>query len=117
MTEAFYWIGVAVSALAILAIVGVALLLFWGRLIHGRFHAILFRKGQRRLSVAAWHGSRLVSKQADDGLYDFDDWPVNERPLYLSYRLGQKRRLFFLAGMMTGRRSSVGKGRHPEESK
>lgn len=113
-SEVFWWIGAVVSAVAVFVMLAAVLLLIWGRLIHDRFHAILFRKTERRMSVASWQGSRVVSRHGpDDGMSGFDDWPVNERPLYLSYRFSKKRRLFFLAGIMTGPRSSVGKGKHP----
>ena len=119
MTGAFVFtvIGQIVVALVVLALIAVTCLLIWGRLIHERFHWVPFRKGARRLSVASWHNSRIVVKKSqavDDGLFSFDDWPVNERPFYLSYQFGRKqRRVFVLFGIMEPPRRSVGKGKHP----
>jgi len=104
----FYWIGVGVVlTIAALAII-IGLIWIYAWVIHRRFNAILFRKGQRRLSLASWYNSRLMGNPN----FNADDWPIGERPFYLSYRIGSKR-LFVLAGLMTGPRHAVITGQHP----
>lgn len=119
MSAAFYWIGVAVVAVAALAAVLFVLLWLYFTLLHQRFGAILFRKSQRRLSLASWHASRLVRKGEQvgegDDQWPADDWVINQRPFYLSYSLG-KRRLFVMAGLLDGPRGSSILGKHPEHS-
>lgn len=111
MDDAFYWIGVAVVAVAALAAALYALAWMYFRGVHGRIGAILFRKGERRLSLTSWHPSRLLS----DKHYTADDWPINERPFYLSYQIG-RRRLFVMAGALEPMRSAAVRGKHPEET-
>lgn len=110
--QAFYWIGVGVVlALAALAVLAFAAF-FYANLIHNRFHFILFRKGQRRLSIASWYNARLMS----DDYFTADDFPICARPLYASYRFGSHR-FFILAGTHSGSRHAVIRGEHPESRK
>ena len=113
--EAFYWIGLAVSVVAAVAVIGFGLLWIYVNLLSDRFSATLFRTSPRRLTIAAWHESRAVFKgqASNDDDWPADDWPVNKRPLYLSCRIGQ-RRLFLLAGVLSGPRYRVIRGEHPE---
>lgn len=114
MSDVFYWIGVSVVVVAAAFVAIAGALWAYFNLIDGRFHAILFRKSARRLSIASWHESRLTRKgQTDSEDWPADDWPVNKRPLYLSCRIGQ-RRLFMLAGLLSGPRDRVIRGEHPE---
>lgn len=110
MASAFYWIGVGVVGLLVIAAVLIGLIWIYANLIHGRFELKLFRKTQRRLSIAAWHQSRL-SCRADDE-WPADDFPVNERPFYLSYLVGGKR-LFLMACVLSDNRWNSIKGKHP----
>lgn len=114
MDVVFYWIGIGAVALAMIAVVFVAALFFWSRCIKGRFSAILFRKGERRLSIASWYAGKLLRTDGEsrDDDWPADDWPIGERPFYLSFRIGECR-LFLLAGMLSPRRSSSIKGIHP----
>lgn len=116
MVNAFHWIGVTVVVVAALLVLLFVVLRAYFWLIHDRFGAILFRKSQRRLSIASWHQSRLIRKGESEAeqMADWlaDDWVVNERPLYLSYQLG-KRRLFILAGLIDGPRFSSIRGHYP----
>ena len=106
----FYWIGVGVSLTIAAAIVIGGLLLIYAHLIHGRFNFILFRKGERRLSIASWCNARLMN----DEDFTADDFPICERPFYASYRFG-KRRFFLLAGTHNQMsRHAVLRGEHPE---
>lgn len=107
----FYWIGVVACGALAVCIAGYVVLLAYFRLIYRRFSAILFRKSRRRLSIASWHSSRIMRQDGENDHYA-DDWVVNERPLYVSCRIGD-RRLFILAGTLKGPRSSVLKGDHP----
>lgn len=114
MTDAFHWIGIAVTAIAGICLALFIILRAYFSLIHGRFGAILFRKSPRRLSIASWHRTRLVglSNDPEDTHHNADDWVVNERPFYLSYEvLGI--RLFILAGTLKGPRYSSIRGEHP----
>ena len=114
--EAFYWIGLAVSVVVAVAIFGFGLLWVYVNVLSNRFSAILFRTSPRRLTIAAWHESRMVVKGHDaDDDWPADDWPINKRPLYLSCRIGQ-RRLFILAGVLSGPRYRVIHGEHPENT-
>lgn len=112
----FSAIGFAVVALVVLAAVLFVLAWVYFNLIEGRFGAILFRRSPRRLSLASWHQTRLVQKgESDDELltdWPADDFPIGERPFYLSYQVG-KRRLFIMAGRLGEHRSAVIKGKHP----
>lgn len=114
MGSAFYWIGVVVVALLVLGALGYALLWFYFNLLHERFGAIFFRKSERRLSIASWHAAKLVRKDQPDRDDDWraDDWPINERPFYLSYRVGE-RRYFVMAGWLGPHRNSPITGKHP----
>lgn len=114
MIDVFHWIGVAAVATVAIAVVGAGLFWLYANFLHGRFSTILFRKGQRRLSIASWHQSRLLMRGGDSqpNEWQADDWPVNERPLYLSFRVGN-RRLFILAGLLSNVRDSVIRGAHP----
>jgi hypothetical protein len=114
MTSVFFWIGVGfTAAFAIVALLA-ALFLLYAWLIHGRFGLIFFRKSQHRLSIVSWHQARLTYKGDDRGDKEWpaDDWPINERPFCLTYRIGTKR-VFILAGMLGEHRSNVISGTHP----
>ena len=113
MSDAFYWIGVVVvGGLAVLAVIAAALWIYYN-LLSNRFNAILFRTSERRLSIASWHATRLVRKEQPEEGWPADDWPINKRPFYLSCRVGN-RRLFLLAGLISGPRDRVIRGEHPE---
>lgn len=105
----FYWIGVGVTLTLAVAAIGAALIVLYAWLIRDRFGAILFRKSQRRLSLASWYNAKLLS----DVEWMADDMPIGERPLYLSYRVGE-RRLFILIGTLGRYRHAPIRGRHPE---
>ena len=60
---AFYWIGVVVVSTIVFALVIVALIFAYAWFIHRRFSAIFFRKGARRLSIASWYSSKLMSNE------------------------------------------------------
>lgn len=109
MDAVFYWIGIVVVGLAATVAILGALLWLYLTIFHGRFEAILFRKGERRISIASWYNAKLMN----DEYWCADDWPVCERPFHLSYRLGE-RRLFLLLGTLGPHRHSVIKGMHPE---
>ena len=114
MAAVFYGIGaIVVYGLALGAAGYIALFLYF-LFIDGRFGAIFCRKGERRLSIAAWHRTRLVGlgNDPEDTRHSADDWVVCERPFYLSYDLGEKR-MFILAGTLKGPRHSILKGEHP----
>lgn len=110
MTDIFYWIGVVTVALLGFAATAVALIAAYVFLIHDRFNVIFFRKGQRRLSIASWHSSKLV----DQDTFEVDDFLINERPLYVSYRFG-RRRAFVMFGLLSDPRYRALWGKHPEE--
>lgn len=114
MTDAFYWIGVVVVCGLSVLVISVGLLWIYFNLLHDRFNAIMFRKSERRLSIASWHATRLIRKgQSSDDDWPADDWPINKRPFYLSCRIGG-RRLFILAGLISGPRANIIRGAHPE---
>lgn len=106
---AFYWLGVGVALTVAVAVTVVALGYLYAILIHDRFGLIFFRKTQRRLSIASWYNAKLMN----DEHFHADDWPVNERPFYLSYEIGE-RRLFVMAGILEPRRNMPISGKHPE---
>ncbi len=109
MQDVFYWIGIAVSVIVILAI-GISVLLFaYVHLIHDRFRWIPFRKTPRRLSIASWHQSKLVS----DEHFKADDWVISPRFFYLDYKLGT-RRWFIMTGLLDPMRYAQISGKHPE---
>ena len=106
----FYLIGVStVAGLALLAALYI-LIWIWYTFIDGKFGFILFTKTHRRLSIACWNNSKLMN----DKYFSADDFPIQERPLYLSYEIG-KRRLFFIAGILEAGRDMPIKGIHPEQ--
>jgi hypothetical protein len=108
--ELFWWVGYLVVVIA--GLLAILFVLGWAyfQLIHGRFGAIIFRKGDRRLSIASWYNGRLMS----DDHFTADDYPICERPLYLSYRVGGHR-IFFMAGTLGPHRHAVIKGEHPDK--
>jgi hypothetical protein len=108
--DTFYWIGVCATALAVLLVVGAVLFVAYATLLHGRFNLILFREGERRLSIASWHNARFAR---DD--FEADDWPIGKRPFYLSYKLNDNRRLFIMCGTISGPRFGRVRGAHPEK--
>lgn len=106
--QTFYWIGVGVvSTLAVAATI-IALFMLYAWAIHDRFGLIFFRKTERRLSIASWHRAKLLT----DEHFAADDFPVNERPFCLTYKVGQ-RRLFILAGFLSPHRHMPIKGTPP----
>lgn len=110
---AFYWIGVGVVSTLAVAIVAFVLFFLYARFLHERFSWILFRKGERRLSLTAWYNSRLMS----DEHFHADDFPIGKRPFYLSYEFARDRRVFVLFGTVGARRSMAVSGTHPEEGR
>lgn len=112
----FHVIGLVVTSLVGLAAILALAFYLWAKLIYQRIQWIPFRKTMRRMSIASWHESRLLWRdEPDDGLFDFDDFPINERPFFVSYTIGT-RRYFVMLGYIVGPRSSIGKGKHPEQS-
>jgi hypothetical protein len=111
MSEVYYWIGVGVVTTVSVAAILVALLYAYMYLINGRFQFIIFSKTERRMSLAAWYNAKLMS----DEHYHADDFPISERPLFVSYRVG-KRQLFFMTGFLEERRHMPISGKHPEYS-
>lgn len=107
--DAFYWIGVgvvgAVGAALCVALLFSAYVMF----IHGRFEIIFFRKTKRRMSIAAWHNARLMNNPT----FKADDFPIADRPFFLSYSVGN-RRVFLMLGILDARRDSPISGEHPE---
>lgn len=112
----FFWIGLSVSSLVGAAVIMFAAFYLFAKLIYKRFHWIPFRKTERRMSIASWHNTRLVGLGQDpaDERFEFDDWPIRERPFYLSYTFG-KARAFIMLGVMEDPRWNAGKGKHPEK--
>lgn len=114
----FHIIGFVATCLAVLAALAGVCLFLWAKLIYQRFHWIPFRKGQRRLSLASWHNTRIMqmgNEDPDPAVFTFDDWPIGPRPFYLSYRFGD-RRFFVMLGIMGSVRNTIGKGKHPEQA-
>jgi hypothetical protein len=111
MSPMFYWIGVGVVATVAVAAILVALLYAYMLFISGRFQFILFRKTERRMSLTAWYNAKLMN----DEHYHADDFPISQRPLFASYRVG-KRQLFFMTGFLEDRRHMPISGKHPEFS-
>lgn len=109
----FYWIGAGVVSTIAAITIAAVLFILYARYIHERFHLIFFRKGQRRLSIASWYMSRLIS----DEHYHADDFPIGERPFYLSYRIGRERRIFMMLGIVGPARHMAVSGEHPDEAK
>ena len=109
MGEAFYWIGLIFTATLCLLGLLIAVLWLYFTFVHGRFSAILFRRGERRISIASWYRAKLMA--AED--YTADDWPIGPRPFYLSYRFNGERRLFLMLGIMERHRHAPIKGKHP----
>jgi len=111
--EVFRWIGIVTIGAILTGALMFASLWLYANLIYQRFGAILFRKSERRLSLASWHATKLMRKgeQSDDD-WPADDFPINERPFYLSYQIGQ-RRFFMMLGWLGPHRSAPIKGRHP----
>lgn len=111
----FQCVGIAVCALLAFLLIAFAGLKLYFTLLHGRFELILFRRTQMRLSLASWYGVKvkpIAGHDPDPNLFSFDDWPINERPFYLSYRIGRCRP-FIMIGMLEGPRFNAGKGKHP----
>lgn len=113
----FHVIGLVVTSLVGLAVILALAFYLWAKLIYQRFHWIPCRKTERRMSVASWHNTRLVGLGEDpaDRRFEFDDWPIRQRPFYLSYTFG-KARAFIMIGVMEDPRWNAGKGKHPEQS-
>lgn len=109
---AFYWIGVGVVGCLCAGAAIVALFWLYARFLHGRFGTIFFRRTERRISIASWYSSRLMS----DEHYCADDWPIAQRPFYLSYELPSQRRLFVLVGILSPRRDMPIRGQHPDQA-
>lgn len=106
---AFYWIGVGVALTLAVAAIGAALIYLYAWLIHDRFGWIIFRRPERRLSLASWYNAKLMN----DTDWGIDDMPIGPRPFYLSYRIGE-RRLFIMIGTLGAYRHSIARGKHPE---
>lgn len=114
MTDIYHWIGVGVVfTLAAIAVIA-ALFSLYLNLIHGRFGLIFFARRPRRLSIASWHHGRISRKDEASGNDDWpaDDFPINERPFLLTYRVG-KRSYFVMAGHLAPYRNRPIKGTHP----
>ncbi len=113
----FHVIGLVITSLVALAVIAAVFFYLYVKLIYKRFSWIPFCKTARRMSIASWHATRLLprNRARDDGLFDFDDFPINERPFFVSCTVG-KRRYFVMLGFIVGPRSSVGKGKHPGEN-
>ncbi|MDI3491990.1 MAG: hypothetical protein PWP11_3267, partial [Thauera sp.] len=81
MSDAFHYIGIAVCVAVAVGAIFVAAVIAHDRLIRDRFSWIPFRKGERRLSIASWHSSKLVNRDNDrEDDWPADDWPIGERP-------------------------------------
>lgn len=104
-----YYFGAAVLIVLTLGAIGLAGLVFYARLLHDRFELIFFRRGEQKLSIASWHSSTL---DRNGKTFKADDWPICDRPFYLSYRIGTKR-YFILLGLLLKHRPSVIEGEHP----
>lgn len=116
MNVLFYWIGVVATMIAVVGTAGLAALWIWANLIHRRFGLIFFATRPRRLSIAQWHSSRILPASRADEERDHwraDDFPVNQRPLLVTYRAG-KRSYFVMAGYLAPRRHMPIEGRHPD---
>lgn len=107
-------IGAIVVTLAAALFIAWVIAFLYFRLIHSRFNVIFFKRGVRRLSIASWHPSRLTynGDVRGDTEWPADDHVINERPFYLSYRIG-RRRYFVMMGHIGDIRSNVIKGTHP----
>ena len=105
----FYWIGVGVVSTVLVVALLAAAFIMYAWLLHGRFQLIFFRKTERRLSLAAWYSSRLMS----DAGYNADDFPIGKRPLLIAYRV-RGRHLFLMLGIFGERRHMPIFGQHPE---
>jgi len=108
------WAGYGLAGIIVAACAIFVVLLAYFRFVDRRFSAILFRRGERRLSLASWHSGRLISKHDPQPDWQADDWPIGERPFYLSYRIGAEKRLFLMFGTMSGPRFGRVKGTHPD---
>ncbi|MCW2405051.1 hypothetical protein M2336_001680 [Sphingobium sp. B1D7B] len=106
----FWWTGAIVIALLAASAFAYCIIWLYANFIHERIGHILFRKTERRISIASWYNARLMS----DEFYKADDWPICERPLYLSYELPSHRRLFIMIGKLEPRRDAPIQGTHPE---
>lgn len=116
MSEAFYWVGVVVTAAFCVVGLLIVLIWLWANLIHNRFSAIFFRPTKRRISLASWHQTRLTVKGGNMPSGD-EDWPADDhvigpRPFYLSYKIGEVS-LFVMFGTLRAYRHSSIRGRHP----
>lgn len=114
MGDAFYWIGVVtVSAIGVGALL-VGLIWLYANLIHRRIELKMFRKTERRMSIASWHRTRVTYPNDERGEDDWpaDDFPINKRPFYFAYRVGGKR-LFLMACILSDNRRDSIKGKHP----
>ena len=111
----FHVIGLVITSLIGLAVIAAAMFYLFVKLVYKRFHWIPCRKTERNLSLTSWHNSRLkgFGKADDDDSFNFDDWPIRQRPFYLSYTFG-KCRAFIMLGVMDGPRFNAGSGKHPE---
>jgi len=114
MTDVYYWIGVGVVfTLLTLTAIG-ALLWLYANLIHRRFGLIFFARRPRRLSIASWYAAKVMpmgGPERDDD-WNADDFPINERPFLLTYRVGD-RSYFVMAGHLAPRRHMPIEGKHP----
>lgn len=110
----FYWIGVVLVGVVVFAALLIGLVWLYSVFIHGRFELKLFRKTQRRMSIASWHRTKASFRGDGSGDADWhaDDFPINERPFYVSYRFGGKR-LFLMACVLSDSRWNSIKGTHP----
>ena len=109
MINMFFWIGLVVTALVVLAALLIGLFCLYFTFCHNRFNVILFRHGERRLSIASWYRAKLMN--APD--FTADDWPIGPRPFYLSYRFNGERRVFIMLGVLECHRHAPIKGEHP----
>lgn len=112
--SAFYWIGIVVVGLFVLASVLFVIGWLYANLLHGRFHLILFKRGVRRLSLASWHQTKVMAKgkERSDDDWPADDFPINERPFFLSYNI-HGRQFFIMLGWLGPWRNVSIKGKHP----
>ncbi len=109
MNTAFMWIGVVSTAAIFLVGTIVTIVWLYANFVHNRFGLILFRKGERRISIASWHRTKRV----DAVSFKADDWPIGARPFYLSYRFNGERRVFVMLGIIERHRNASIEGEHP----
>jgi len=112
----FHVIGLVTTVLAGLAAIAAVILYLFYKLLYKRFHWIPCRKTERSISLASWHNTRVMqmgNQDPDPAVFTFDDWPIRQRPFFVSYTFG-KHRAFMMFGVMDGPRWTVGKGKHPD---